>query len=594
MAGIAGIIYPDILEVGQLISPMLQIMRHRGLSPLDSYTYREFQLGATGSSITSIKRGSIVVTLDGVLNKRYQLIQELAQFGYQLEKASDEELIAYAYASWGIDCLSFLQGRFAFALFDRLEESLYLVRDPLGKSPLYWFQGNQHILFASDLKALLTTGLIPQQIDSMAMGIYCLLGWVPQDMTLVQEVNRLLPGHYLKTSLKGSCSVHAYWSPPEEWKTELIPDCSGWQATLNKGIEEELEAKKSSSMRIACVLEGGFDEGVILNRLEYLLQEPIPSYKIHFQNEISAIPPQENSIVIRAADLVQNLLTIIWQTGEPLADVQSIATWKLMERCQADGVTHLYSSQGYSDFFRPLSPEPDFPYSGSGSLVPFSSAFNHYLMPLLQQLSPALTDTLKRVLCINSIPRHTFPGHLLMDGQALATLAPQLSSGMNWRFILKSFFSSPSELPKHYGHFFLEFCGRLPDSQLLQWGQAAAAHSIQWPTPFLCSSVLPLLPGMLLDFRKKRTTMHPFNHPWARHPLVYSALEHLSSGALVGAGLLNAKALQHLLRGARQTPSLIAPLWSLLQLEIWYRLFIHNPVRMRAPSISLEEYLSRE
>src|SRR6476469_7068182 len=141
MESIAGIVFPDVFQIDQQLKPMLDILQRR--------------------------EKNIVVALNGTLTNYEELHEELRKQGHPVPSMRSHanpyaQLVLSAYELWGANCMSRLSGEFALAIFDQNKERLLLSRDRIGAKPLYWYQDHHYFIFASELKALLSTEIVPQ------------------------------------------------------------------------------------------------------------------------------------------------------------------------------------------------------------------------------------------------------------------------------------------------------------------------------------------------------------------------------------------------------------------------------------------------
>ena len=185
MAGIAGSVYTDIYHIHHYMDEMLDTLSHRG--PIthteltrDVLSYKNVKIGASGSRTGSNPKQSIISVFDGSLYNKPEIIQLLNTEGHNIAKeASAADLIVYAYLTWGETFANRLDGEFTCALLDKNKEYLLLYRDRVGIKPLYWYQKEGQLLFASELKALLATQAIAQTPAPDALAVYLALGYIP-------------------------------------------------------------------------------------------------------------------------------------------------------------------------------------------------------------------------------------------------------------------------------------------------------------------------------------------------------------------------------------------------------------------------------
>ena len=178
------------------------VLGHRRLSILD--------LSDAGRQPMSNEDGSIWIVFNGEIYNYRELRQELIAAGHAFRSGSDTEVLIHGYEQWGIErLLGNLRGMFAFALYD-VRNGLTLARDRLGIKPLYYYRSADTLIFASEVKALLHSGIVPGNSDPEALIGFLLAGSVPAPLTTVQGVKCLEPGHYLVAGNSG-CVVRKYW-----------------------------------------------------------------------------------------------------------------------------------------------------------------------------------------------------------------------------------------------------------------------------------------------------------------------------------------------------------------------------------------------
>jgi len=198
---------------------------------------------------------------NGEIYNFQEIRQELEKEGVTFRSHSDTEVLLKAYGRWGGSCLARMRGIFAFALWDARQHRLILGRDPMGIKPLYYYASDRHFLFASEIRTLLGTGLVPRQLDHAGLLNYLTFGSLYDPITLLEGVQNLRPGHFLEWE-NGEIREQMYW--------DLAPQPSaanGGQALSRAQAEEELHALLDESVRMQMVsdvpvgvfLSGGID-----------------------------------------------------------------------------------------------------------------------------------------------------------------------------------------------------------------------------------------------------------------------------------------------------------------------------------------------
>jgi asparagine synthase (glutamine-hydrolysing) len=264
---------PEPVEIG-LASRRLAIL---DLSPLGHQPMHD---AATGNWI--VYNGEIY-------NFRY-VRDELEQAGTKFISHSDTEVVLKAYARWGQQCLAKFRGMFAFALWDARRRQLFLARDPMGIKPLYYAQSGAYFLFASEVRTLLGTGLVPRRLDHAGVLNYLTFGSAYDPLTLVDGVHALPPGHSL-TWENGTVSESQYWDLVDDGanarasQTFSAQDRGHAASNLQPLLEESVRLQLVSDVPVGVFLSGGIDSSALVSILSR-----------------GGVTPSTFSIVFREAD----------------------------------------------------------------------------------------------------------------------------------------------------------------------------------------------------------------------------------------------------------------------------------------------------
>ncbi|MEL7610719.1 MAG: asparagine synthase (glutamine-hydrolyzing) [Bacillota bacterium] len=273
MCGIAGIVdYEDNLAAkSDLIERMTETLRHRG--PDESGTFAEAHAlfghrrlivvdpsGGAQPMQRHFGGATYTIVYNGELYNTEELRGELLARGHRFEAYSDTEVLLHAFIEWGPDCAARLNGIFSFGIWNSLEESLFLCRDPLGVKPLYWAQRSGALIFASELKALLAHPGVSPEIDED--GICELIGLGPAHSLasgVFRGVNQLPAAHYLIRT-REKTDVKEYWTLREEEHALTAEETAREiRALLFDAIERQLVA----DVPLCTFLSGGLDSSAI-------------------------------------------------------------------------------------------------------------------------------------------------------------------------------------------------------------------------------------------------------------------------------------------------------------------------------------------
>src|SRR5262245_14764288 len=155
----------------------------------------------TGDQPMANEAGTIQVIFNGEIYNFLDVKAELESLGYKFRTKSDTEVLIHAYEEWGSGMLSKLNGMFAFALYDIYHRKLFLARDRLGVKPLYYYLGNDILIFASEMGGMTASGLVPTKIDPFALELYLHYQYIPAPYTIYQDVKKLSPSEFAELDL---------------------------------------------------------------------------------------------------------------------------------------------------------------------------------------------------------------------------------------------------------------------------------------------------------------------------------------------------------------------------------------------------------
>jgi asparagine synthase (glutamine-hydrolysing) len=207
------------------------------------------------------------IVFNGEIYNYRELQKELEGAGVEFKSHSDTEVILAAYRVWGESCLTRLGGMFAFALWDALRKRLLLARDPMGIKPLYYHQSERTFIFASEIRTLLRTGLVPRKADPTGILSYLAFGSVYEPWTMVEGVTVVPPGHVLTVD-NGSVSSREYWNPLQaSSRAESNPSSGNGIATgdqLSKILRDAVLSHLVSDVPVGVFLSGGIDSSALV------------------------------------------------------------------------------------------------------------------------------------------------------------------------------------------------------------------------------------------------------------------------------------------------------------------------------------------
>jgi asparagine synthase (glutamine-hydrolysing) len=310
--------------------------------------------------------GHFSIVHNGEIYNYPKLRAELEGRGYEFRSHSDTEAILYLYQEMGAECVRFLNGMFAFAIWDREREELFLARDHFGIKPLYYCQQGSRLAFASEIKALFALPDFPRRLDLQALHQYLTFLWVPDPLTMFKEVYKLPAGHYA-TFRESRLKVVQYWDLKFPAAGDSFPIGEAELArNLRQRFTQSVKSQLLSDVPLGAFLSAGLDSSSIVAAMAEVSNEPPRTYTIAFppkyrrgqvhldDTEVARRTAAhfgcEHTEIIVEPDVVSLLQKLIWHMDEPVAD-PAIITAFLVNREARKSVTVLLSGVGGDELF---------------------------------------------------------------------------------------------------------------------------------------------------------------------------------------------------------------------------------------------------
>lgn len=283
MSGIMGIHYLDGCPVDSAdLGRMVDILVHRGPDGADiwvdgSIGFGHRMLWTTPESLIEelplvSQTGDLVMTSDARIDNRDELIYALQFDNCPLEKITDSQLILAAYEKWGEQCPEYLIGDFAFAIWDKLKQSLFCARDHFGVKPFYYYhQAGKVFLFASEIKALFCLAQVPRRLNEVRIADYLTLMMEDKTITTYKHILRLPPAHTMMVS-KSGIELSCYWSLDPYREIRLDSD-QAYAQEFRKIFTEAVRCRLRSAFPIVSQLSGGLDSSAVTCVARDLLAE---------------------------------------------------------------------------------------------------------------------------------------------------------------------------------------------------------------------------------------------------------------------------------------------------------------------------------
>jgi asparagine synthase (glutamine-hydrolysing) len=605
---------PD--EVG-LHSDPYAVLAHRRLSIIDL---------STGQQPLSNEDGTIWVVYNGEIYNHAAVRGDLEQRGHRYRTKSDTETIVHAYEQWGDDCVHRFRGMFAFAIWDAPKRRLLLARDRLGVKPLYWARRGDVLLFGSEIKAILASGLVDPQANVAAIPELLSTRYIAGADTLFRGVQKLLPGHLLVFE-RGDTRLRQYWDVPTDRSVgpAAPPDVDGNPrdvvAQFRGLLEESVRLRLMSDVPLGVFLSGGIDSSAVAAIMARQIGRPLQTFSVAFEehafNELAyarevakAVGAEAHEVVISDRQFFDALPTLLWHEDEPIAHPSSVPLYFVSALARRH-VTVVLTGEGSDELLAGYGKYLRTAWNWRTGRVYERLVPRRLRRAIAQGLVPRVPNRLGHYVRRSCLAMDCSPESMFFDAFAAVRLADQqklLATDLRLAATRENAYgTSLAHYRRPNGHSTLLDRLLYADIKtylvelLMKQDQMSMAASIESRVPFLdhklveFAALLPdrwkrsgwttkrvlreamkgLLPDSILN-RPKMGFPVPFSH-WMRTGWNQVARDVLLDRRSRERGIIDPPAVEQLLRShAAGSADDGDRIWSLLNLELWHRTFIDN------------------
>lgn len=370
MCGINGIYnLKGLQNPKELIGQMNKSTAHRGPDFTNSYLDENIVLGHNRLSIIDLTEGAnqpllnndgnLVLVFNGEIYN-YLLLKEQLKDNYDFKTTSDSEVLIAAYQKWGRNCVSHLEGMFAFSIWDKINKTLFIARDRLGIKPLYYFDNNKHFAFSSEIRSLLALPFVKKKINPDGLIDYLRYGTVHAPNTVIEHVKMLMPGH-------------TFWLTEDDYKLEKYWDIN---LNLNRKAEsqtydeiktevrqrlcEAVKNRMQADVPYGAFLSGGIDSSAIVGLMSEVSSQPVKTFSIAFNEKeyseskyakiiAEKYKTEHKEINLTPADFLKELPAAMNAMDHPSAD--GLNSYIVSKVTKESGVTMALSGLGGDELF---------------------------------------------------------------------------------------------------------------------------------------------------------------------------------------------------------------------------------------------------
>lgn len=622
MCGIAGLFdingHQDFDRT--LLHAMNQTQYHRGPDEGDEFLESGVGLAHRRLSIIDLSSGqqpmhsadgNLCVVYNGEIYNFGELAEELKALGYQFRTRCDTEVILYSWQEWGEACVHRFRGMFAFALYDKRRQCLFVARDRLGIKPLYFsLLDGGTFAFGSELKVLKAHPRLPRKLEPRAVEEYFTLGYIPEPKTIYQGVYKLRPGHTLLVERgKPLPSQYEYWDVPftsvKTGSEEELCD------ELFARMREAVDIRLVSEVPLGAFLSGGVDSSAVVAAMAQLQKEPVNTCAIGFDvpqfnetdfaRQVAQRYDTNHLERVVASDDFDLLDTLAALYDEPYADSSAIPTYRVCQLAR-ERVTVALSGDGGDENFAGyrryrwhMNEERLRGAMPLGVRKPVFGALGR-LYPKLDWAPRVFrAKTTFESLARNSVEAYLHSVSLTSEAQRKAMFSDSLQRELQGYRAVETFEyharRSPTDEPLSLIQY-LDMKTYLVGDILTKVDRASMAHSLEVRVPLLDHKFVEWISGLPVNYKlrgqegkyilKKALEPHlprdvlyrpkmGFGVPlgkWFRGPLRQRLRESLLDGGLAQTGLFRQSYLEQLVTdhqsGLREYS---APLWALMMFQ---------------------------
>jgi asparagine synthase (glutamine-hydrolysing) len=557
------------------------------------------------------------IAFNGEIFNFRQIREELGREGASFRGHSDTEVLLRAYGRWGADCLVKLRGMFGFAIWDARRHKLFLARDPMGIKPLYYFSSERYFLFASELRTLLGTGLVPRRLDRAGLLNYLAFGSAYDPVTLVEGISSLPAGHSLVWE-NGTLSQKIYWDlgntvqagshyiSPNNNERQRIED------ELHAALAESIRMRMVSDVPVGVFLSGGIDSSTVTGILSRS-GEQLSTFSIAFREaeyseaEYSRLVARtfntdHHELLVSQGDALAAIAPALRAMDQPTVD--GLNTYFVSRQARAAGIKVVLSGLGGDELYAGYSTFHTVP-----RMERFLQIWGLFPKTVQRGLSATAsqfvrdTDHRRKLMALatenGNLMHPYFLSRMLFTPQRRSALLSSIGSEEldRSRAALGECVSRAMNLdPINRVSYFEARC-YMPNTLLRDTDVMSMAHGLevrvplidhllaeklialpgawkidrQMPKPMLVGALRGTLPDRVIHRRKHGFTL-PFEH-WLRDELsveVETTLLNIAGGPL--SSILNASAVEHVWSDFQHGRTSWSRPWSLYVLERWCEL----------------------
>ena len=305
---------------------------------------------------------SIVTIYNGMIYNYKDLRADLQSKGHIFKTDGDGEVILHLYEDRGVDCFKDLNGMFAIALYDLNKKKLLLARDHIGIKPLFFYRHNDSIVFSSEIKSFIKTGIAETDIDCESLGLYLSSNYIPGSRTIYKDIYKLLPGHFLETGENLRPRVKRFWSLNNKEKfSKSLLSFNAIEEDLDRLLKDSIDEHMQSDVEVGCFLSGGLDSSSLVHLLYEKGYTNIKTFSVGYNNKsydelkyarivVKKYGTDHREIICSPKDVI-DFLESLNEIGDSLIADQSNVSTFMLSKLASGFVKVCLSGEGADELF---------------------------------------------------------------------------------------------------------------------------------------------------------------------------------------------------------------------------------------------------
>ncbi len=366
MCGICGILHTDPQQRAErsTLARMNQQIVHRGPDDDGFFVEGNVGLAMRRLSIVDLKTGhqpisnedaNIWIVFNGEIYNHRQLRADLENRGHRYRTKSDTETIIHLYEEYGADCVKYLRGMFAFAIWDARKRRLFVARDRLGIKPIYYHWNGKTFLFGSEIKTILTYFGMKANFNQSVLAEYLAFGYIAGPQTMFSGIKKLLPAHTLQLDEHGEPEINSYWDLSVAADSDGRPQ-TYYVRTYREMLEECVSSHLMSDVPLGVFLSGGLDSSAVAALTTKIRRAPIETFSVGYGEEAYSELPyarqvaehlgsRHHEVRMRREEFFDALPRLIWHEDEPIVWPSSVSLY-FVARLAREHVTVVLTGEG--------------------------------------------------------------------------------------------------------------------------------------------------------------------------------------------------------------------------------------------------------